>query len=74
MNIEKSNTAVVFTDPQNEVLDEAGLTWPLLRESVQENRTVENMERIFKAARTRGVHLSSLFLSDRQRMEVQRSA
>jgi hypothetical protein len=30
MNIDKSDTAVVFIDPQNEVLSETGLAWPLL--------------------------------------------
>ena len=50
MKIEKSDTAVVFIDPQNEVLSETGLAWPLVRESLQENKTVENMERVFKAA------------------------
>jgi hypothetical protein len=30
MNIDKSNTAVVFIDPQNDVLSEKGLSWPLV--------------------------------------------
>jgi nicotinamidase-related amidase len=50
MHLDKSDTAVVFIDPQNEVLSERGLAWPLVRESLQENKTIENMERIFKAA------------------------
>jgi nicotinamidase-related amidase len=54
MNIDKSDTAVVFIDPQNEVLSEGGLAWPLVRESLHENHTIENMERIFKAAKARG--------------------
>lgn len=54
MNIDKNDTAVVFTDPQNEVLSDRGLGWPLLRESLQENNTVANMERIFKAAKAHG--------------------
>jgi hypothetical protein len=37
MKIHKEDTAVVFIDPQNEVLSEKGLGWPLLRESLQEN-------------------------------------
>ena len=28
MNIENEDTAVVFIDPQNEVMDESGLAWP----------------------------------------------
>jgi nicotinamidase-related amidase len=54
MRINKHDTAVVFTDPQNEVLSEKGLGWPLLRESLQENNTIENMERLFKAAKAHG--------------------
>src|SRR5262249_25317213 len=54
MNIENKDTAVVFTDAQNEVLDEGGLAWPLVRESLRENNTIENMERIFKAAKAQG--------------------
>jgi nicotinamidase-related amidase len=45
---------VVFINPQNEVLSEKGLAWPLVRDSVKEHRTIENMERIFKAAKSRG--------------------
>src|SRR5262249_38494154 len=54
MNIENKDTAVVFTDAQNEVLDEGGLAWPLVRESLRENNTIENMERVFKAAKAHG--------------------
>ncbi len=54
MNIDKNDTAVVFIDPQNEVLSEKGLAWPSVRESLQENHTIENMERIFQAAKARG--------------------
>ena len=54
MKIHRNDTAVVFTDPQNEVLDERGLAWPLVRESLQENNTIQNMERIFKAAKHHG--------------------
>ena len=54
MNINKSDTAVVFIDPQNEVLSEEGLAWRFVGQSVTENKTVENMERIFKAAKENG--------------------
>jgi nicotinamidase-related amidase len=54
VNIDKSDTAVVFIDPQNEVLSETGLAWPQVHESLQENNTIENMERIFKAAKALG--------------------
>ena len=54
MNIEKTDTAVVFIDPQNDVLSEKGANWTAVGASVTENHTVENMERIFKAAKTNG--------------------
>jgi nicotinamidase-related amidase len=50
----KNDTAIVFIDPQNEVLSEKGLAWGLVGGSVTENKTVENMERIFKAAKVNG--------------------
>jgi nicotinamidase-related amidase len=54
MNIESKDTAIVFIDPQKEVLDGRGLAWPLVHESLRENNTIENMERIFKAAKAHG--------------------
>lgn len=51
MNINKNDTAVVITDPQNDVLSEKGVGWGLVGESVKENKTVENLERILKAAK-----------------------
>jgi len=54
MDIEKSCTAVVFIDPQNDVLSERGVNWGAVGASVTENKTVENMERIFAAARAKG--------------------
>jgi nicotinamidase-related amidase len=52
--LNKADTAVVFIDPQNDVLSERGRAWPAVSESVKENKTIENMERIFKAAKSRG--------------------
>jgi nicotinamidase-related amidase len=54
VDINSDDTALVFTDPQNEVLAETGLAWPLLRESLHENDTIRNMERLFKAAKEYG--------------------
>jgi nicotinamidase-related amidase len=54
MDINKTDTAVVFIDPQIEVLSDKGLAWGLVGDSVRENKTVENMERIFKAAEENG--------------------
>jgi nicotinamidase-related amidase len=60
VKIHHSDTAVVFIDPQNEVLSETGKAWPLLHESLKENNTIENMERIFKAAKA---HDFEVFIS-----------
>jgi nicotinamidase-related amidase len=54
MDMNNADTAVVFIDPQNDVLSENGLSWPLVGNSVRENNTVENMERIFKTAKNKG--------------------
>jgi nicotinamidase-related amidase len=54
MEIQQSDTAVVFIDPQNDVLSENGTSWAAVGASVTANGTVENMERIFKAAKERG--------------------
>ena len=51
MKFQKTDTAVVFIDPQNDVLSEKGSSWGAVGASVTENHTVENMERIFKAAK-----------------------
>jgi nicotinamidase-related amidase len=51
MDIRKTDTAIVFIDPQNDVLSEKGANWTALGASITENRTVENMERIFQAAK-----------------------
>ena len=54
MKFDRNDTAVVMIDPQNEVLSETGLGWPLVHESLHENNTIENMERIFKTAKASG--------------------
>jgi hypothetical protein len=55
MEIDRRDTAVVFTDPQNEVLSETGRAWPVVQESLAENNTIENMDRLFAAAGRIGV-------------------
>jgi len=54
LDVRKSDTAVVFIDPQNDVLSPKGVNWGAVGASVSENRTVENMERIFKTAKAKG--------------------
>jgi nicotinamidase-related amidase len=54
LKLQVADTAVVFIDPQIDVLSEKGLAWGAVGASVTENHTVENMERIFKAAKANG--------------------
>jgi hypothetical protein len=51
MTVQKVDTAVVFIDPQNDVLSEQGMSWEAVAASVIENNTRENIERIFKSAK-----------------------
>ena len=46
----KGRTAIVITDPQNDFLSPKGVTWGLVGKSVTENKTVENIEKLFKIA------------------------
>ena len=57
MRVAPGNTAVVFTDPQIEVLSERGSAWQLVRDSIMENGTIDNMEKLFKAAKSGGYHV-----------------
>jgi nicotinamidase-related amidase len=54
VDLNKSDTALVVIDPQNDVLSEKGVSWGLVGASVKENGTVENLERLFKAAKEQG--------------------
>ncbi len=55
MDIDKGTTAILITDPQNDFLSESGVTWELVGDSVKENNTVENVERLMTAAKDAGV-------------------
>lgn len=54
MNINKNDTALVFTDPQNDALSEKSPAWGLVGDVVRENKTIENIERLFIAAKQNG--------------------
>src|SRR5476651_1125848 len=64
MRINKSDTALVVIDPQNDVLSEKAVSWGLVGASVKENNTVENLARLFTAAKDRdfGVFISPHYL------------
>ena len=43
MDTSPSDTALVITDPQNDFLSEKGVTWPLVGDSVKENKEVTSI-------------------------------
>lgn len=51
VEVNRENTALLITDPQIDFLSPEGVTWDLVGENVTENRTVENIEALFKAAK-----------------------
>jgi nicotinamidase-related amidase len=55
MKINKKNTAIVITDPQNDFLSTDGVTWGMVGESVTQNKTIEHIEELFKAARENNI-------------------
>lgn len=52
MEIDPGRTALVVTDPQIDFLSEDGVTWAVVGESVTEQGTVDNIERLFIAAKS----------------------
>lgn len=55
MKIEKGRTALVVTDPQNDFLSPKGVTWGVVGKNVMANNTVENIETLFKTAKSEGI-------------------
>ena len=55
MTIDPARTALLVTDPQNDFLSPEGATWGLVGENVIENGTIENIERLFRAAKATGM-------------------
>lgn len=51
MQIVPGRTALVVTDPQIDFLSDKGVTWGVVGESVTEQGTVDNIERLFIAAK-----------------------
>jgi nicotinamidase-related amidase len=52
MEIVDGRTALVITDPQNDFLSEDGVTWGVVGKNVTANNTIENIENLFKAAKS----------------------
>jgi nicotinamidase-related amidase len=53
MELDLARTALVVTDPQIDFLSPDGVTWGVVGKSVERHGTVENIERLFKAAKQR---------------------
>lgn len=54
MKISQNRTALVVIDPQNDFLSPKGVTWALVGRSVEQNNTVQNIEKLFKTAKANG--------------------
>ncbi|MEQ8667936.1 MAG: cysteine hydrolase [Pirellulales bacterium] len=46
-----NDTALVVIDPQNDFLSSEGVAWGVVGQSITENKTVENIEALFRAAK-----------------------
>ena len=55
MELDFPRVALLVTDPQIDFLSEDGVTWGIVGNSVTELKTVENIERLFKAAKKAGI-------------------
>lgn len=55
MEISPGQTALVVTDPQNDFLSPEGVTWGVVGKNVAANRTVENIDSLFSAAKSAGM-------------------
>lgn len=55
MTIDPARTALVVTDPQNDFLSPKGVTWGVVGKSVEKNGTVGHIEKLFKAAKAKGL-------------------
>lgn len=52
VKLDLARTALVVVDPQVDFLSPKGVTWPVVGESVTRNNTVENIGRLFQAAKS----------------------
>ncbi|MDF2373440.1 MAG: cysteine hydrolase [Rhizobiaceae bacterium] len=53
--IVQGRTALLVTDPQNDFLSPDGVTWGVVGKNVEANGTVENIDRLFAAAKKTGM-------------------
>ena len=52
VTVTKGNTALVITDPQIDFISPKGVTWKVVGKSVERNKTVPNIGRLLKAAKS----------------------
>lgn len=55
MALEKGRSALLVVDPQVDFLSPEGVSWPVVGESVTEHRVVDNLARLFRAAKEAGM-------------------
>ena len=55
VELERGNTALLITDPQNDFLHPKGVAWGAVGKSVTENNTVEHIEMLLKAAKANDI-------------------
>ncbi|MCQ4574544.1 MAG: cysteine hydrolase [Candidatus Brocadiales bacterium] len=55
MKLDLKRTALVVTDPQIDFLSPEGVAWDVVSESVEEQNTVQNIGRLFAAAKKAGI-------------------
>jgi nicotinamidase-related amidase len=53
--IVQGRTALLVTDPQNDFLSPDGVTWGVVGKNVEANGTVQNIDRLFAAAKNAGM-------------------
>ncbi len=56
--LDKARTAVLITDPQNDFLREDGKLYGLLKDNLNELGTIDNIERLMKTAKSKGIALA----------------
>jgi hypothetical protein len=54
-SLERGRAALLVIDPLVDFLDPSGVAWPVVKDNVQQLNTVENLERLFKAAHEAGM-------------------
>jgi nicotinamidase-related amidase len=55
LDLRKGHVAIVVTDPQNDFLSPQGVTWSVVGQNVTDNNTVENLSKLFAAAKEQGI-------------------